>query len=293
MAGGALWLWSATAAAHPGATAEIRDVSVRIDDAPKDVDLRLRRADLYRRAEHYRDALADLRVVARLDPDRRELRLSRALVHAAMGKRKAARRDLDAYLAEGEGTALAYWTRAKLRRRADPTGARADYDAAITRGPTPDLYLERATVDEALGDLDAAAAGLAEGCSGATPPVVLMLARVDVARRRGAASEALALIDDLSATSPGRADWVLQRAEILADLGRDDEALGERLRALALAEAAVATRGSALNRLTRARVYLAVGQSAAAIDELQWVVDHAPHLTEAADLLASAKRASP
>ncbi len=292
--GGVLWCASATAAAHPGATTEIRDTSARIHDAPDDVELRLRRADLYRRAEHYRDALADLRVVARLDPDRRELLLQRALVHVAMGKTAAARRDLDAFVDGGEANALAYWTRAKLRRDTDDLeGARADYDAAIALGSTPDAYLERAAVDEARGDLEAAAAGLAEGCEGHAPPVVLMLARVDVERRRGATAIALELVDQLLATAPHRADWTLTRAEILTELGRDDEALADRLRALAFAEAAVVGRGSALHRLTRGRVYLALGETTAARDEFAWVLTHAPHLTEAASLLASAKRASP
>ena len=291
---GVLWLASATAAAHPGATVQIRDVSAKIHEAPDDVDLRLRRADLYRRAEHFHDALADLRVVARLDPDRHELPLQRALVYAAMGKRKAALRDLDAFLGSGDGTALAYWTRAKLWRDGDDLeGARADYDAAIALGSTPDMYLERAAVDEARDDLDAAATGLAEGCDATTPPIVLQLARVDVERRRGALASALAVVDQLLSTAPTRADWTLTRAEILAELGRADEALADRLRALAFAEAAVASRGSALHRLTRGRVYLALGQTAAARDEFQWVIAHAPHLTEAASLLASAKRASP
>jgi tetratricopeptide (TPR) repeat protein len=251
----------------------------------------LRRAELLRRAGHPADAAADLRVVARLDPDNRPLKLERALVAIDRGQRRAARRDLDAFLATGDGTVLAHATRAQLRQHAgELADARADYDAALAIGPTPELYLQRADVDEADDDLDAASRGLAEGCAGTTsPPVVLLLRRLDVERRRERFDLALEVVDTMLRGAPHRAEWILERAEVLSALGRDGEALGERLRALALANAALARRGSANHRLARARVYLALGRPADALPDLRWVVAHAPALTEAPALLRRAE----
>jgi tetratricopeptide (TPR) repeat protein len=283
------------ATAHPGATVELRDISVRVAAAPQDVQLRLRRAAMYRRAGHLRDALRDLRTVARLQPESRPMRLERALVYVAQGKPAAARRDLDHFLATGEGTVVAHVTRAKLRADAgEAAEARADFDAALAIEATPALYLARAELDEAQGDLATAAAGLAEGGRGSAPPVALTLAQLELERRLGHTDTALDLVDTLLHSAPERADWILARAELLAELGREPEAVGERLRALATSMAAVARRDSGLHRLSRARVYLALGQVEAARDDLQWVVEHAPALTEAKALLvAAAQERSP
>lgn len=282
----------AHALAHPGYDASIHAASEEVAAHPHDRAVRLKRVELYRRAGHLHDALSDLRVLAREDPNDPAMLVERALVLIAQGRSRAAERDLDAAIALGSTSITARWERAKLRERAGRLDeAREDLDAAITLGGTPDLYLDLARVHAARGDLDAAASTLAAGCDALSDAVVLRLRLVQVHRERDRPAEALAELDGLLDRAPGRADWVLLRGELLDDLSRPAEALGERLRALALANAAIARRPTALHRLSRARVYLALHLPHAAIDDLQRVAAIAPDLPEAHALLRRAKEA--
>lgn len=292
LAGGLVVAAHAGAEAHPGYDARLESLSERIAASPSDRGLRLQRAEAYRRAGHFHDALRDLAVIAREDPDDTAMRIERALVHIARGRARAAERDLDAAIDRGPASATAHWERAKLHEVAGRlAAAREDLDAAIALGGTPDLYLDRARVDAAQGDLVAAAAGLAQGCSELSDPVVLRLALVDAERRRGAPAEALAVVDAMLVTAPRRADWVLLRGDVLGELGRDGEALGERLRALALSHAAIANRPTAAHRMSRARIYLALSLPRSALPDLEAVVATAHDLPEARALLRRAKEA--
>lgn len=280
------------ATAHPGYDARIAAVSEDVAAHPEDRALRLRRVELLRRAGHLHDALADLRILARDDPHDPAMQIERALVRIAQGRTRSAERDLDAAIAAGASSVTAHAKRAELRE-ADGRLAAAgeDLDAAIALGGTPDLYLDRARIHIAAGDHDAAAEGLAEGCAALSNPVVLQLALLDAERHRGRAAEALTVADGLLVAAPRRADWVLLRAELLVELGREGEALAERLRALAFANAAMALRPTALHQLTRARVYLALGVPKAALADLERAAVLAPELPQTQDLLRRAKEA--
>lgn len=280
------------AAAHPGYDARIEQATRDLEAHPEDRALRLHRVALLRRAGHLHDALADLAILSRDQPDDPALRIERALVRIAQGRPRAAERDLDAAIASGSTSITARWERAKLREASgDLHAAREDLDAAIALGGTPDLYLHRARVHTAAGELDAAAEGLAAGCAALSDPVVLQLERVQAERRRGRLDDALGVVDTLLLAAPRRADWMLVRAELLDELGREDEALADRLRALAFANAAIAGRPTALHRLSRARVYLALHVPEAALADLERVAASAPDLPETHVLLRRAKEA--
>jgi tetratricopeptide (TPR) repeat protein len=275
-------LASSPVLAHPGPSEQLHALDERITAAPHDAGLRLRRAELRRRMGHPRDALADLKLAAALAPDDRAVLLQRALVHVAMGRPRAAERDLDRFLAVGPAHAEALAERARLRQ-ADGRleDARADLDAALALAADLELYRLRGRIDERLGRLDDAAAGYREGLAALGPAVVLRLALVDVERRRGAHEPALVLVDALLREAPGRADWLLLRAEILEDAGMLASATADRLQALEVARAAAERRPTPLHRLSVAHAHLALGQHGLARDALALVLRDAPRLPAA------------
>jgi len=254
-----LWaLAPAPAGAHPGLSKEIDTLTERLRDTPRDADLRLRRAAVYRRLEHYDDALADVRRVLRAAPDHTEARLERALIRVALKRDKAALDDLDHVLAGEAPPSVAWAARARLHAAAERyEQARHDYDRALEQRAHPDYFLERGRVDEAREAWDDAAAGYREGAerSGA---IVLRIALVEVERRRGDTEAAMTEVDALLDSVPHRIDWILLRADLLAEAGRAEAATVERLRALALAHAAVARRNTELSRESLAATYRAL-----------------------------------
>lgn len=284
-------LWSGAAAAHPGSSRAIAAISAEIERSPSDARLRLERAALHRRAGDLQAAMADLRVVEHVAPEARRLRLERALVRKALGNAAGALSDLDRFLASGPATAAALCARAELlEARGDAARARADYDAAIRLGATPELVLARGRIDESRGDLERAASGYEEGLRLLGGALTVRLALVRVERARSRWGRAAALVSELIEASAARADWLLLRAEIHDQAKQPARARSDRRRALAELDAAIAKRPTALKRLSRAKAYLALGRRAAAIAELERVVEQAPKLTEARALLASAKQ---
>lgn len=274
-------LWCGLVSAHPGSTQAIAALDRRVDAEPANVELRLQRAELLRRAGHPRDALADVRFVLRVDPQNRPARLERALVRLEQGRTRAAEADLDAFLSSGDPTVLAAYKRAELREahgRFDE--AMADYDLAIRLGGTPDLYLARGRLAERMGRLDEAAAGYAEGVD-ASGAHVLRMALIEVELRRDRPARALALVDAVLDAHGEQPDWVLLRARALAAASREGEATADRLRALSLADADLARRGTPSSRLSRAKAYFALHNPHAALADVERVLADAPALRQA------------
>ncbi len=193
------------------------------------------------------------------------MQLQYALCLSALGRRRPAERALSELLAVAPTLMPALVERARLRQadgRLD--AARADLDAAIALGATPDLVLERGRLDQRRGRLDDEAAGYEQGLTALGSAVVIELMLVDVERRRDAPERALARLDTLLASDPHRADWILLRAEILDQLGQAPAATVERLRALTEADAALHRRPTTLHRVTLARAFFALGDRDAA-----------------------------
>ncbi len=253
---------AATASAHPGETAELRQLGGRIRGDPQNVALRIRYAETATRAGHLHDALAQASEIARLEPGEREVHRIRGEIWLARGRWKNAEREFTAYLSDGvenAGSGRAYAARARLRRDAGQLElARADYDAAIPLSPTPELVLERGELDEARNDLLAAATGYREGLALLGPAVTIRLALIDAQARRGQPRLALESLDELLSHSPTRSDWILMRAELLDRLEQPIAGLVHRVAALYIAHRNSRRRPTQSNRLALARAQSAL-----------------------------------
>ena len=279
-------LWAIPVAAHEGVSAEIAALDVKIQQNPKDAALLVQRAALLRREGQFVRALADLAQASDVEPNRRDIVLEKGLTLAAKGDAKEAEIALSAYLASGPPLAGALEARGKMREGAKRfVEARADYAAAIVLRSDPELFLARGRMDEALGHWDDAARGYEEGLKALSGAVVLRMALVRVEAKRGKFDRAIALVDEMLATLPLKADWLLLRADLHMQAGRVDAARKDRVVALQELDERMARRPTDLARITRAKALLALGRKKEAAADLEIVLARTPQLEEARTLL--------
>ena len=90
--------------------------------------------------------------------------------------------------------------------------------------PSPDLFLERARLQAALGKFDAAVSGLDEGISRLGPAPALERAVIEYERQRGEFEQALARTDKMAARAAVKEPVLVLRAELLEQVGRLEDA---------------------------------------------------------------------
>ncbi len=284
----AIAVWSGSASAHPGEDERLKQLSIRIQAAPDDVELRILHADAAIRAGHPARALAQARRITALAPDEIETHRIRAEALRAHKKDAQALRAYDAYLdvvPAGPRKGKAHAARARIHLDADELDrARADYDAALEHVITPDLVLERGRLDETRDRLGDAAAGYRAGLERLGPAVTIQLALAHVELRREQPRAALEIVDALLDRDRGRSDWVLLRADVLDQLDQPLAALFHRVAALALAHRALHRRDISLHRLAVARAEFALGRRAQAQHQLDRVLKASPDLHPATEL---------
>ncbi|MFO1488991.1 MAG: hypothetical protein U1F65_10990 [Verrucomicrobiota bacterium] len=190
-------------------------------------ELYLHRADLFRRHAQFKEAAADLSQAALLQPDSAAVILARARLLADTRQTSEALDEVQRFLrfmpGHSEGLVLRARCHAGLNRRLE---AVADFTAAIaiSATPEPDLYLERARIQAALGDFASAVAGLDEGMIKLGNIPSLELPAIEYERAGANYAAALSRVDNIIARYPGREPWLALRGEILEQAGRFAEA---------------------------------------------------------------------
>ena len=217
----------ASAHAHPGLDDHIAQVTAQLAAQPKDTGLLLQRADLHRQHGQYDAALADLNTAAHLKPDATIVTLAQARVFNDAGQITNALMAAQQFLAVEPRHPEALVIRARCEFKLNQvTLAIADYSLALASPKTsePDLWLERARAQAALGQLAKAAGGLDEGMARLGDIPTLQLAAIEYDRQRADFAAALGRVDKLAAKSPVKEPWLILRGEILAQAGRLAEA---------------------------------------------------------------------
>ncbi len=213
--------------AHPDLLEQIASITQRMDDGQPASALYLERADLFRRHGEFDAALADVSAAERLQTNSTPLLLDRARILSDAGRAAEALPIIQKFLARepdhGEALIIRARSYAKLD---DAKSAVADYNAGIAKciAPGPDLFLERAKQQAALGKLDDAVRGLDEANPNAPSFSTLQLAAIDYDRQRGAFDSALSRVDSFVARYPVKEPWLTLRAEVLEQAGRRKEA---------------------------------------------------------------------
>lgn len=238
---GALAFAATTGALGHGAVqAQIDAATAAIAHAPADARLYLRRGELHRVHEDWDAALADFDRAAALAPGDDAIDFLRGRTLEQAGRAAPARTALDRYLARHPDHTDALLARARaLRALGEYQAAVADFTRAVelTARPDPDVFLERARVELALGDTDRALTGIDAGIARVGSIASLQSFAIDVELQRGRVDAALARLDRLAMQSPRKESWLARRGDILADAGRELEARAAYTAALAAIEA--------------------------------------------------------
>lgn len=223
----ALWLSISCCMAHPDLIEEITAITKQLGEQGASSTRYLQRADLFRRHGQFDEALADIESAERLQTNTSRLALERARVLCDAGRVAESFENIEVFLknepTHGEALIIRARCQAKLGR---PGFAIADYDSAIARcfAPSPDLFLERAKLQAALGKLDEAVRGLDTAITNTATFSILQLAAIDYDRQRGAFDSALVRVDGFVAKYPVKEPWLTLRAEVLEQAGRTMEA---------------------------------------------------------------------
>jgi tetratricopeptide (TPR) repeat protein len=237
---GALALMQGSAHAHERLAEQIAQVSAQIARSSANAELLVRRAELYRAAREYQQALADLNRASVIDPTMAATDLVRAHVCLDMRDPAAAADSASRFLARRAGDADALIVRGRalaiLGRGRD---AAADFTRALEASPMPDLYIERARVTAHSGGKGVADAlqGLDEGIGRLGPLVTLETEAIDLEIKLTRYDAALTRLERLSAQSARQESWLVRRGEILELAGRVEEARSTYRAALAAATA--------------------------------------------------------
>ena len=275
-------------AAHSAVDPEISKITAKLIDEPNNIDLLLRRGQLYRFNGKFTESLSDLDQAWQLDRTNERIILERSRTFVALGRESEAQAGFEQCLEGKTGVSrvVPLVERAHLyTRTGQSTLAIADFSEALHLYPTVELYLIRGHLQEGLGRLDAAAAGYREGLSRLQQVSILRRELIRIKIVQGRYPEALTIIDKELASALVKTEWYLRRAEVLNAMGQTEAMDTARTQALSEANRAFAKRPTALHRVARAKVYQALGQIEAAKQDLRLAIQTAPRFTEAQDLL--------
>jgi tetratricopeptide (TPR) repeat protein len=225
--------------AHPGLEAVEQAVGEELARRPDDPETHLHLGEVYETAHEWDAALDAYAHALDHGADRDLVGLARGRVLLQAGRPREALVELDAVVARRPDAFAARFERGRARERLARHAQAADDFARAIAGmpePRPENVLARRDALLALGRVRDAIRALDQGMAriGHVPSLELPALDLDVRLRRW--PEALRRLDRLLAQTPGNADWIARRGEVLAAAGRRAEARAEFARALALLE---------------------------------------------------------
>jgi len=213
-----------------------------------------------------------------------------AVTAAGLGGTAGAATDDSAALVSRRAQAYNLYSRAQMLLLHQQDAAAADLlDRAVERDPSPDLILEAARAQAAIGRFDRAAQYVARALA-ARPDWAAALAQMGdlhlaLARAGedvpGNVEAALDAYRRAAKADPGDLETTRALAELCAQTGRPDEAIGH------LTELAARHTLPANLSLLLARLYLRAGRATDAAPILEALVRRSPTSQEAVDLLAT------
>jgi tetratricopeptide (TPR) repeat protein len=274
--------------AHAGMDPEIHEITEQLEMEPDRVDLWIQRGQVYRSYRRYNESLQDLERAGELEPDNKKVVLERGLTLSAMGRHKEAEAALDLFLQEDPGPkrVFALAERGHIRER---TGRKEqaieDYTSVLRIQPSGELYLKRGKLQESLGRLEEAASGYEEGLARLGDSMLLKKGLIEIRIAQGKFDEALVLIDEQLTRFPSNTQWYLQRAQVLSQMGQNEEAGKTYDQALTQANRMLGKRQTAIHLLARAKILNAMGKREDAVRDLREALQKSPQFDEAEKLL--------
>lgn len=280
--------FSSTASGHGDMDPEIHEITEELEEEPESVRLLIKRGHVFRSYGRFEEALADFNKAGELDPNNRQVRLEHSITLSSMGLNEEAESGLNAVLQEDLGPLkiFALAERAAIRVRTNrPELAIEDYTAVLRLQPTSEVYFRRGKLQESLGLLEEAAENYNEGITKLGHAIVLKNALIETRIKQKKYEDALVLIDDQIHRTPVKTQQYFQRAEVLRQMGRKEEARATYDQALSEANRILGKRHTAIHLMARAKIYHALGQQQEAMNDLREALRHAPRYEDAEQLL--------
>jgi tetratricopeptide (TPR) repeat protein len=275
------------ASADPPIDETIEALDQAIAATPHDVELLMRRGDLFLREARPADALADVHVVLALAPDDARALVLEARALFDVGREEAALASIDRAIELAPTSFDALRTRATLRAAlGDRPGAIEDLDTALALADDVDGYLTRARLLQAEHRTLEAARGLETAIAATDQSAALVLACVDLWLESGEPARALPLVDAASARAPSDARLVILRGDVLAAAGRAEEASLAYADALARIDARLARRSTVAGLVDRGDALARLGRVAEAETALAAALAREPEYPRAQALAA-------
>lgn len=221
------------ALAHLGLDLQIAELDERIEAAPRDASLRVRRGELCRLHGETARALDDFKAARRLDPSLTVVDFHLGRLYHDTGRLRAAEKTLTRFLRREPEHVTGYVERGRVRVSAGrPLEAAADLTRAIDLRraadglPRPSWYIERARALAAGGDerLATAISGLDEGLAVLGRPVTLQLEAIELELRAGRTDSAIARLRIEAERTPRPESWLERIGDVQTDAGRTDDA---------------------------------------------------------------------
>ena len=224
-----LILMAPAAWGHGDANERIAILDERIESEPNSVPDLLGRSEMHRRQGNHDAAMDDLLRAQSVAPADHRVYYFFGLNYLDTGlfaeAEGALRRYIEAVPASATGRiALARSLSAQQRHLA----AAREYELGIAAHPVPvpDHYLERARAYSAAGSAHRGRAidGLEEAMDELGPLIALRQLAIEIELARGNVAGAIERIDDVLADARRKETWLVRKARILADAGREREA---------------------------------------------------------------------
>lgn len=228
------------AAAHGDDRVVIDALTEELAKVP-DVELYIRRGELYRHLQQWALAEADYAAAARLDPKLAVVDYFRARAWLEAGVPDRAEPCIQRYVVAEPAQAEGWFLRGEVMAAlGDPAAGAADFATGIQCSglQRPEHFLRRAQLLAAIPGVDPARelAALDEGI-GRLGPVISLVDRaitLELARRNH--TGALARIAAAMANAPRRESWLVRQGDVLEAAGRTTEAVAAYRAALAAIE---------------------------------------------------------
>jgi tetratricopeptide (TPR) repeat protein len=212
-----------TARAHGDVHERIQSATRAIENNPTNARLYIIRGELHREHQDYPAAHADYDHAEKLDANLAAVDLCRAKLLVDCGRLAAACAKFDEYLTQVPSDGRALIERARLlARMGQRKPAAADITHALTllSEPQPDIFLDRAKLQVADGQPEAALHGLDDGIKVLGPIVTLQLYAIELELSRTNYDSAVTRLDTIIKQSARKESWLARRGDILVLAGK-------------------------------------------------------------------------
>jgi len=224
---GIVFFFAANISAHDGLHEQILALTKKIKEDPTNAKLYLKRGELFRLHEEWRNAEKDFDQAEKLNPNLETVNFARGKLWLDAKRFVSAKNALGKFLAKQPRSFEGVLTMARVLASLKQTEkAVMHFAQAIALSPqdSAEIYLEQSQTLAAAGKIDAALRVLDEGIREFRQLIVLENYAINLEVKRRHYDAALTRLDKLAVTMPRKESFLLMRGEILLKAGKKCEA---------------------------------------------------------------------